>query len=396
MGRWIFFPIPNREIYFGQVDLLPAGSVLRIGRGGFVESGDRAEDGGAGSDLHTDHSMAVQDDTTLPSLEAIHDTRSIGYHGGDHAHVGSVSAPGSITVPGNEASASHMDTDDGATGGHHQSMDHLRHSHTDSDHQMHEHVPHSGMPPQQSEAESQHGHATHTVTKQEPVDVHSGPDDLAIHDLGQSSGSLLSPQHGPSHPLDHSLHHSHQQTESSSHLDTAHGDAVDDEEDDGEGVQDASSSAHDHHQHHTGYASTNGSHAHLHHSEADPLDGAALSSLADVHALMASDRGGDLSADVSMVDDGTQGHDDMSIKDILLQRSGGRNKLTRRRKRGPKPANSAFSFFRTDVLGEICEQHPAATPEETMALLEQRWTSLPDEQKQVCSMFMFAVVAICT
>lgn len=84
-------------------------------------------------------------------------------------------------------------------------------------------------------------------------------------------------------------------------------------------------------------------------------------------------QGGQSSQDVS----------DISIKDILHARTASRGKTTRRRKRGPKAATSAFAFFRAEVLGEICEHHPTATPEEAMAILEARWSMLPESEKQI-------------
>jgi len=68
---------------------------------------------------------------------------------------------------------------------------------------------------------------------------------------------------------------------------------------------------------------------------------------------------------------------DLTIKDILLSRekaTASRGKVTRRRKRGPKAASSAFAFYRFEVLGDICELHPSLTPEETM---------LPESEKMI-------------
>jgi len=77
---------------------------------------------------------------------------------------------------------------------------------------------------------------------------------------------------------------------------------------------------------------------------------------------------------------------DLTIKDILLSRekaTASRGKVTRRRKRGPKAASSAFAFYRFEVLGDICEQHPTLPPEETMQLVEAKWTMLPDSEKMI-------------
>lgn len=77
----------------------------------------------------------------------------------------------------------------------------------------------------------------------------------------------------------------------------------------------------------------------------------------------------------------------LTIKDILTirersQTTGG--KAMRRRKRGPRSATSAFGFFRMDheVLSQICDENPNATPEEVMHLVESKWAMLSEEQKE--------------
>mmetsp|Transcript_21513 Transcript_21513/g.32011 ORF Transcript_21513/g.32011 Transcript_21513/m.32011 type:complete len:577 (+) Transcript_21513:68-1798(+) len=58
-------------------------------------------------------------------------------------------------------------------------------------------------------------------------------------------------------------------------------------------------------------------------------------------------------------------------------------KLSRRKKRGPQPPLSAVTYFRYDVLSQICKEHPSASAEEIILMVENRWQLLEDDKRSV-------------
>jgi hypothetical protein len=58
-----------------------------------------------------------------------------------------------------------------------------------------------------------------------------------------------------------------------------------------------------------------------------------------------------------------------------------RTASTRRKKRGPTVASSAFSYFRLEELESVASNHPEASAEEVLKLVEDKWERLDQDVK---------------
>jgi len=58
------------------------------------------------------------------------------------------------------------------------------------------------------------------------------------------------------------------------------------------------------------------------------------------------------------------------------------SRVNRKRKRGPEPSNSALYYYRMDVLEEVAEKYPNASPSDIVEVVQNQWEKLDKKAKE--------------